>query len=110
MHLSVPTPKKLPMPHDPSHADAPIRATVRDASLTAIDLAHPSLSARDLALLDRFAHERHVRVQLGMEAEAAGLEAAMLIVWHTATTPDVVLAAPTRLMGRSAAAGAAVAG
>lgn len=98
------------MRHDPSNADAPIRTTVRDASLSAIDLNHPSLSVRDLALLDRFEHERHVRVQLGMAAEASGLEAAMLIVWHTATTADVPLGTAARPIERPTPIGAAAEG
>lgn len=67
----------------------PIRTVVRDASLADIDWNCPLLSARDLALLDRFQHERRVRIELGMCSEASGIEAAMLILWHTATTPDI---------------------
>lgn len=76
---------------DPSIVDGPIRTAIRDVSLAAIDWNCPSLKARDLALLERFEHELRVRAELGMEAEACGLAAAMLIVWHTATTTDICL-------------------
>lgn len=77
----------------PSHDvfDEPIRIAVRDTSLGAIDLACEQLTPRDLGLLERLEHERRVRIELGLLDAAAGLAEAMLIIWHTAITPDVHL-------------------
>lgn len=75
--------------HDHDLADPPLRIDVRDASLADIDWNCPSLGVRDLALLERLHHERQLRLELGMDLHAAGIEAAMLIVWHTAITPDI---------------------
>ncbi|MFO1220369.1 MAG: hypothetical protein U1E89_18560 [Burkholderiaceae bacterium] len=69
--------------------DGPIRTVVREQSLSDIDWTSTQLTPRDLLLLERLDHERRVRVELGMPEAAIGLAEAMLIIWHTATTPDV---------------------
>jgi hypothetical protein len=71
--------------------DGPIRTAVRDSSLDDIDWACAQLTPRDLSLLERLEHERRVRVELGLVDAAAGLAEAMLIIWHTAITPDVCI-------------------
>lgn len=90
--------------HDHDHAEPPIRIDVRDASLNDIDWRCPSLGARDLALLESLQRERRLRVDLGMDLQAEGLEAAMLIVWHTAITPDIPVGAPASAVRETLAA------
>jgi len=77
----------------PDFVDGPIRTAVRDASLGDIDWSCAQLTPRDLSLLERLDHERRVRVELGLLDAAAGLAEAMLIIWHTAITPDVYVEA-----------------